>query len=236
MFFRFSPQKSWQEKVLERVFKNRKICEERLLPFGCVRGKRGFLYRAGLLNGALSMEFEICTDGSVHVTLHSVHGEEYERMLDSQGTPRSYLGRKLRQEYEEELWHVAECCFVPDAFKEDMTLRIIDHIRNTYGDELEFLWRKFPENAIVRRRDKKKWYAALLVVPRFKLTGDSEERVEILNLRVCPDDLEHLVDNRSRFPGYHMNKKNWATFCLDGSIPFDELTTRLETSYRLVRK
>lgn len=81
-----------------------------------------------------------------------------------------------------------------------------------------------------------KWYAAFLAVPRLKLGGSSKERVEVLNLRVCPGESGILADNRSRFPAYHMNKKNWVSFCLDGTVPFEELAARLETSRRLAGK
>lgn len=81
-----------------------------------------------------------------------------------------------------------------------------------------------------------KWYTAFLAVPRLKLGGSSKERVEVLNLRVCPGESGILADNRSRFPAYHMNKKNWVSFCLDGTVPFEELAARLETSRRLAGK
>ena len=65
MFFRRIPRKSWYEKAVERVFRDRRLCEEKLPPFGCVRGENGFLYRTKLLNGQLCMEFEIHAEGSV---------------------------------------------------------------------------------------------------------------------------------------------------------------------------
>ena len=32
---------------------------------------------------------------------------------------------------------------------------IIKYVRESYGDELEFLWKKFPDNAVWRRKDNK---------------------------------------------------------------------------------
>lgn len=236
MFFRFSNRKSWQEKTIERVFKDRKLREERLIPFGCTKMEHGFRYRAELLGGKFCMEFEIQTDGSVSVTVHGDDREETDMLRQLNKTPATFMDRQLRKEYEEELWHVAECCFDPDSFKNEITQRVIEHIRTTYGDEPEFLWRKTPRNAIVRRKDNNKWYAALLAVPQSKLVGSSDKIVEILNLRVHPQELESIVDNQNRFPGYHMNKKNWVTLPLDGSVPFEELAKRIETSYQLALK
>ena len=75
MFFRRIPRKSWYEKAVERVFRDRKPCMEKLLPFGCVRVGSGFLRRAALLNGRYCMELEIHADGSVHVTVHDADGK-----------------------------------------------------------------------------------------------------------------------------------------------------------------
>lgn len=231
MFFSRIPRKSWYEKAVERVFRDRKLCEEKLLPFGCVRVENGFLYRTKLLNGQACMELEIHADGSVSVTVHNADGKNIRRF--AQGVEDRLQERDLRKEYEEELWHVAECCFEPDFFKADPAGSLITHIRKTYGEELEFLWRKLPGGAVVRRKDTEKWYAVFLAVPRLKLGGSSREKVEVLNLRVCPGELDSLVDYRSRFPAYHMNKKNWVSLCLDGTVPSDELTARVETSRRL---
>lgn len=231
MFFRRIPRKSWYDKAVERVFRDRKLCVEKLLPFGCVRVENGFLHRAKLLNGQICMELEIHTDGFVGATVHD-EAEKNIRHL-AQGVEDRLRERALRREYEEELWHVAECCFEPDFFKADPARGLITHIRKAYGEELEFLWRKLPGCAVVRRKDAEKWYAVFMAVPRFKLGGSSRERVEVLNLRVCPGELEGLVDYRSRFPAYHMNKRNWVSLCLDGTVPFDELAARVEASRRL---
>ncbi len=234
MFFRFKPRQDWQEKVVERVFKDRKLVVENLVPFGFVPRENGFSYRAALLGGMVSVEFEIGVDGAVRVEVREAGEKEVLRL--SQRSSSSFLSRQLRKEYEEELWHVAERCFEPDVFRHELTRRLIAHVRTLYGDELEHLWRRSPENAIVRRRDNEKWYAAFLVIPRLKLTGDSKERTEVLNLRVEPGTLEGCVDQVRRLPGYHMNLKHWVCLCLDGSVPFEELAERLDTSYRLALK
>lgn len=66
-------------------------------------------------------------------------------------------------------------------WKSDHTNKVTDYVRQKYGDELEFLWPKTPDNAIWRRKDSGKWYAALLVVSKRKLGGDSDEVVEIID-------------------------------------------------------
>lgn len=95
---------------------------------------------------------------------------------------------------------------------------------------------KFPNNAIWRRKDNAKWYAALLTVSKEKLGMAGTENTEIIDLCAEPETLVSLIDGQKYFPGYHMNKKHWFTICLDGSVPLDEIFRRLDTSYQIASK
>lgn len=112
----------------------------------------------------------------------------------------------------------------------------MEYAEKTYGDELEFLWNKLPDNAILRRKDTQKWYAAFLKVPKTKLGLDGSEIVEILDLRALPEEIEQIVDGKRFFGGYHMNKKHWYTICLNGSVPICEILNRIDASYQLAKK
>ena len=113
-------------------------------------------------------------------------------------------------------------------------LNLIAYVREKYGDELEFLWEKFPKDAIWRRRDTKKWYAVIMEISERKLNLDSDNIVEVIDLRGRA--LENFVDGEKYFPGYHMNKKSWYTIRLDGSVTFEEICKRLDESYQLATK
>lgn len=56
-----------------------------------------------------------------------------------------------------------------------------------------------------------------------------------MNLKCAPDEAEILRDIfPGVIPGYHMNKSNWNTIILDGSIPQGELERMIDNSYLLV--
>lgn len=56
-----------------------------------------------------------------------------------------------------------------------------------------------------------------------------------LNLKCEPAEAQILRDIfPSIIPGYHMNKANWNTLILDGSIPDGEIERLIDLSYRLV--
>ena len=107
-------------------------------------------------------------------------------------------------------------------------------INNNNGDELEFLWEKFPENAICRRKDNKKWYVAFIRLPKNKLSLNGTEKVDILDVR--SDEVEKLIDNKTILPAYHMNKKNWVTILLDGNGDLKTVYDLVDKSYLLAKK
>ena len=123
-------------------------------------------------------------------------------------------------------------------FNSPQAQEVIAYVRKKYGDELEFLWQKFPKNAIWRNKDNQKWYAALLAVPRNKLVGQtSEKEVEIIDIRFQKNEaLEFAESNDNVFPGYHMNKNNWVTIILDGSMATEQILELLDQSYRISLK
>ena len=64
------------------------------------------------------------------------------------------------------------------------------------------------------------------------LAGDPEAEVEIINLRLPPEERPELVDGENFFPAYHMNKKNWVSVRADG-VPERLLLRMIDVSYAL---
>lgn len=148
------------------------------------------------------------------------------------GASGGFVGQ-VRTDYENALKEIAEQCFDVEIFKNDCTKELIAAVKDFYGDELEFLWEKFSGNAVWRRKDNKKWYAAVLSVSKRKLGFDSDEIAEVIDLRIQPEKLEDLIDNKNYFPAYHMNKKHWFTIILDGSEKIEKIFEYIDKSYNM---
>jgi len=108
-------------------------------------------------------------------------------------------------------------------------------IEEQYGAEPEYLWAKYPEYAVFRRQDNRKWFAVLMNVPKKKLGLEGEEVVEILDLKCDPKLIGALRKNQGFLPAYHMSKENWITVLLDGSVSMEELEPLLDMSYGLAK-
>lgn len=219
----------------EFVFKNRKPNDQKLLIFGFTKQKDSYTYSADIADGQMKMIVTVAKDGRIHTeVLDNSSGEEYVLHLVPSAVG-AFVGQ-VREEYEALLEEISAKCFDLEIFKSKQAKNVIAYVRDTYGDELEYLWKKFPDNAIARRTDNQKWYAALLTVSRRKLGFDSDAAVEILDLRMKPEEIETTVDNKKYLPGYHMNKKHWITICLDGTVTEDEIYSRIDASYTLAKK
>lgn len=221
--------------IINNIFRRRKVNLIRLPAYGFSEKKGRYFYHTVLPGSGFSMEVEITGKGLVKATVIDAEtNEPYTLHLTDSASGSFITGVKM--DYEQVLTDIAEHCFEPDVFKGIQTKAIIAYVRETYGDELEFLWAKTPDNAIWRRKDTQKWYAAVLTVSRSKLGLPSDEMAEIIDLRIEPEQMEATVDNKKYFPGWHMNKRSWYTIILDGSVPEEEIYNRIDRSYRLATK
>ena len=112
--------------------------------------------------------------------------------------------------------------------------KIIKYVKEKYNDDLEFLWKKFPnKNAIWRNKTNNKWYGALLVISERKLEIESDKIVEIIDLRYPKDKIKQVIDNDKIFPGYHMNKESWITIRLNGDMSTKKIFELIDNSHKI---
>lgn len=141
---------------------------------------------------------------------------------------------KVREAVIATLTDLRDACFTQGSvYHQAQTLELIDEIAQVYDLTPEFLWAKFPTNAVFRRTDSKKWFAAILTVQPDRINRTGKKPLEILDLRMA-NPLQ--VDGVNYLPGYHMNKKSWFTVVLDGTVSTEQLMTLMATSYQLAAK
>ena len=62
---------------------------------------------------------------------------------------------------------------------------------------------------------------------------DAKAGVEIMNLKLAPENVERLQKVPGCYPAYHMNKKHWITVLLDGTLPDDDVLALITESHTL---
>ncbi len=219
----------------EKAVFNKKPNFEKLTEYGFVKQDDSYIFSADIMDDMFRLHVYVTASGVTEFeVIDKVTNEEYT-LVKTTGAVGSFVGT-VRAKCEDILNDIVSKCYEPDIFKSEYAKLVIQHIRDTYGAEAEYLWEKFPNNAIFREGKTQKWYAALLTVEKQKIGIDEEGTIEIIDLKDTPDNIATLVDGKSYLAGYHMNKKHWYTICLDGSVPIEEIYERIQVSFGTLKK
>lgn len=220
--------------MFEDIFKNKKCNTEKIAIYGFSRQDGKWLYETNILDDTFRLCIYIAENGDVDTNLIEIeNGEPY--VLYKTNAFGAYVG-EVRAAIQAVLIDIAEACCDLSIFKTDQAQMAIEYVREKYGDELEFLWTKFPDNAIWRRKDNQKWYGAILTVNGKKIGLDTDKTVEIIDLRMDAENRDLVLSRKHYYPGWHMNKKSWYTLVLNDSIPDKEIQLRITESYELAKK
>ncbi|MCR4903024.1 MAG: MmcQ/YjbR family DNA-binding protein [Butyrivibrio sp.] len=115
-----------------------------------------------------------------------------------------------------------------------MSLRsdIEKYIKKKYKATAEYLWKKYPDYAVFRHEDNRKWFAIIMDVDADKLELPESEHLDIIDVKI--DDLmlrDILLKQEGFLPAYHMNKGSWITIILDGRVELDEICRMIDGSF-----
>lgn len=219
----------------DKFFLRRKMNGEKLLSYGFTECESEYRYETAVMDGQFQLHVFITADGRVSTKMIDCASNEEYVLYKIASSVGSFVG-EVRAVCGEVLTDIAQKCYEPDIFRSEQTLAVIEYVRERYGDELEFLWERFSDNAVWRRKDNQKWYGLILTISKEKLGLSSDEIAEIIDLRLEPEQMSDTIDHKNYFPGWHMNKKSWYTMILDGSVPTEEICRRIDKSYVLALK
>lgn len=116
--------------------------------------------------------------------------------------------------------------------------RLVDHVATTYGLAPAHPFKRHPEIIGFKVPTVDKLFGIFLPVDYCRLdkTSTRTDQVLVLNLKGQPEHIVERIDNERYFPAYHMNKRHWFSLLLDAQTDWDQLTSLLAESYRLVKK
>lgn len=221
-------------RILESELKNKTIKYDELLKYGFIKKNELYLYKTKIYGGQFEIKVTVENDKMTSKLIDLENEDEYI-LVDVEDSIGEFVG-KLKMEYENELKDIIEKCTIPNVFKSKQAKEVIQYVKEKYKDDLEFLWKKFPENAIWRNKNNRKWYGVLLVISERKLGIESDRMINIIDLRYAKDKIKKIIDNKKIFAGYHMNKDNWITIKLDDSTKTETIFELIDNSYHLSLK
>ena len=113
---------------------------------------------------------------------------------------------------------------------------ILIYAKEKYGTDPEYLWTRYPNYAVLRHKMSKKWYAVIMNVSKDKVGICGEGKIDILNIKTGPIMKNSLLGKKGFVPAYHMNKANWITVILDGSVLDKEICDLLDLSFDITEQ
>ncbi len=110
----------------------------------------------------------------------------------------------------------------------------IEYCRDTYGTTPDYPFDGDLETAILRHSSNRKWYAAVMRVSRRKFGIDSDEVIDVVNLKLPLEMFGSFEKDDGVYPAYHMNKFHWISVLLPDA-PNDVIDFLTNASYEATR-
>jgi len=189
-------------------------------------------YEKIFLNNSFKAVIKINDNGEVNGKVYDLENDDEFLPLRIENNDGSYAS-KVKNEYEKILIDIRDKYFIKNYFIYPQSNRLTQLIIKKYGTQPEFLWEKFDGSGIFRNQDSQKWYAAILDVEGSKIKKGKQGIIEVLDIKLNPDEIQELLLQPNFYPAYHMNKKSWITIILDDSICDKMIMQFIDKSYKL---
>ena len=111
--------------------------------------------------------------------------------------------------------------------------QVLKYVKEKYNTEPEYLWEDYPETAVLRHINGKKWYGIILNPLKSVLGINEDGKIDVINLKCDPIWVSELKERDGAYQAYHMNKTHWITIALDGRFSDEDLKDLIEHSYQL---
>ena len=214
------------------IFKAYQFNSKKAKEYGFLENQGVWTYSSTILRGDFLMKITVEDSDLTFQVFDQETGELYPQvhMESMRGT---FVG-SVREACLEELFDIRKACFEVQKFLCPQTKRIMALVREKYGNQLEYLWEKSPDTAVLRHEDNQKWYAILMRIPWDRLDKGREGLVEAVNLK--HDQVADLLSQNGIYPAFHMNKRYWISLPLDDTLTDEKVLELFERSWFLTSK
>ena len=214
---------------LSNEFKNKKLDYNKLINYGFKKNKDVYIYEETLNDFKIIVNLK--NELESYSKLIELDTMEEFLLVDIDNSSGRFVS-SIKEIYQNKINDIINKC-TKVSFNNNQTSIVIEYIKNKYNEDLEFLWEKYPGDGVFRHKESGKWYAVILNIQMNKLGLNSDDIVDIIDLKINPEELDEIVDNKKYFRGYHMNKRRWVTIILNDSISNEELFKYIDKSYNI---
>ena len=110
----------------------------------------------------------------------------------------------------------------------------LEYCLDTYGTSPDYPFDEDFETAVLRHADNRKWYAIVMRVSRNKFGLDSDEVIDVVNLKLPTEMFGSFGASDGVYPAYHMNKLHWISVLLPDA-PNEVVELLVNASYEATK-
>ena len=215
------------------IFRSAKIKKESLETAGFkTTDDNTFSMNQTVSNGAFNADITLSLSEQT-LTVHlfdSATGEKYA-LFDMPSSHGAFVA-SLREEVQQLIDEIKSKCFETCDLKDDY----ITWIKTQFGAEPDYPWPDDAPWSFVFRCPNEKWFALVMRIKYRQLGLTGDEEVWVVNMKASQDEIPNLIDKKSIFPAWHMNKKHWITVLLTAATDFGRLCDLTKKSWEMVSK
>ena len=214
------------------IFKAYQFNSKKAKEYGFIENQGVWTYSSTILQGDFLMMVTV-EDGDLSFHVYDQETGELYPQVHMESMRGTFVG-SVREACLEVLYSIRKACFEVQEFLCPQTKRIMALVQEKYGNQLEYLWEKSPDTAVLRHEDNQKWYAILMRIPWDRLDKGREGLVEAVNLK--HDQVADLLSQNGIYPAFHMNKRYWISLPLDDTLSDEWVLELFERSWFLTSK
>ena len=116
--------------------------------------------------------------------------------------------------------------------KKSLRYEVNEYIKTKYNEEPEFLWSKFPNYAVYRHAENRKWFGIIMDVKKSRLGNFDDTVADILNVKLSSDmEAAFFMQQDGIFKGYHISRGSWISILLDGTVSLEAIYGLIDESF-----
>ena len=111
----------------------------------------------------------------------------------------------------------------------------LEYCLSAYGTSPDYPFDEDFETAVLRHADNRKWYALVMRVSQRKFGFDSDEVIDVVNLKLPTEMFGSFGAADGVYPAYHMNKLHWISVLLSDA-PDDVVQFLVNVSFEVTKR
>lgn len=215
--------------IEETIFNRYLIDENKLLECGF---NSDYVYTVDILDNTFKVIITYVDKKITGKIIDLSFDEEYTNFrIERSGE----FNLKIRSEYERILLDIRDKTCTKRTYIYDQANRIDKYIFSKYDVAADFPFKSSPYHGVYRNKDNK-WFGILMDIPFNKIDKNKSGLIEVINVKINPNDKDNLLKIEGIYEAYHMNKKSWISIIFDDTLSDDLISELIDNSYKLVSK